>query len=103
MSRFMMGVTNLVKEECRTVILHDDMTLARLIVYAQSIEVSKLKMMSRIQKGVVLVIMVNLGLRRGLKLKKNPGVLIRNWRKEVVLKMEDLYVSLVEKGIMASV
>ena len=98
----MTGVTNLVKEECRTVILHDDMTLARLIVYAQSIEVSKLKMMSRIQKGVVLVIMVNLGLRRGLKLKKNPGVLIRNWRKEVVLKIENLCVSVVERRNMGN-
>ena len=50
MSRFMMGVANLVREECRTVMLYDDMTLSRLIVYDQSIEVSKLKMMSRILK-----------------------------------------------------
>ena len=34
---FVMGVPNLVKEECRTTML-DDMTLDRLMVDAQSIE-----------------------------------------------------------------
>ena len=34
MSCFVMGVTDQVKEECRTTMLHNDMTLARLIVYA---------------------------------------------------------------------
>ena len=43
----MAGVSNLVVEECRTALLHDDMTLARHIVYAQSIEVSNLRRMSR--------------------------------------------------------
>lgn len=36
------GVAELVKEECRTSILHDDMTLSTLMVYAQSIEESKI-------------------------------------------------------------
>ena len=35
MSKFMMGVTDLVREECRTAMLYNDMTLARLMVYAQ--------------------------------------------------------------------
>ena len=47
MSRFMKSVSDLVREECRTTMLHDDMTLARLIVYAQSIEESKLKRMPK--------------------------------------------------------
>ena len=47
MSRFMMGVADLVREECHTTMQHDDMTLSRLMMYAQSIEVSKLKRMSR--------------------------------------------------------
>ena len=47
MSCFMMGVTDLVREECRTTMLHDDMTLARLMVCAQSIEKSKLRRISR--------------------------------------------------------
>ena len=34
-------------EECHTTMLHDDMTLARLMVYAQSIEESKLRRMAR--------------------------------------------------------
>ena len=34
-SHFVMGVANPVREECRTMMLHDDMILARLVVYAQ--------------------------------------------------------------------
>ena len=37
MSKFVTTVADLVKEECRTTMLHDDMTLYRLIVYTQSI------------------------------------------------------------------
>ena len=42
MSRFVTGVANLLREECRTVMLHDDVTLSRLMVYDQSIKESKL-------------------------------------------------------------
>ena len=42
MSRFLNGVLDIVKEECRTSMLHGDMNLSRLMVYAQSIEESKL-------------------------------------------------------------
>ena len=41
-SLFVTGVADLVREECITSILHDDMTLDRLIVYEQSIEESSL-------------------------------------------------------------
>ena len=52
MSRFMTGVSKLVREECRTAMLHDDMTLARLMVYAKSIEESKLRKMTiNLKKG----------------------------------------------------
>ena len=37
MSHFVTGVADLVREECRTTMLHDNMTVARLMVYAQSI------------------------------------------------------------------
>ena len=43
MSRFVNAISDLVKEECRTAMLHDDMTLSRLIGYDQSIKESKLK------------------------------------------------------------
>ena len=33
MSRFVMGVADLTKEECHTTKLHDDMTLSRLMAY----------------------------------------------------------------------
>ena len=47
MSRFLTGVSNLVKEECCTTMLYDNTTLSRIIVYAQSIEESKLEMRGR--------------------------------------------------------
>ncbi|XP_049406077.1 uncharacterized protein LOC125869664 [Solanum stenotomum] len=50
MSRFVTGVSDLVKEECRMAMLHDDMNISTLIVYAQSIEESKLKRKSREMK-----------------------------------------------------
>ena len=52
MSHFVMGVVDLVMEECRTTILHDDITLGRLMVYAQSIEESKLRRMTRSLKMI---------------------------------------------------
>ena len=47
MSLFMTGVADLVREECRTTMLHGDMILSRLMVYAQSIEDSELRRMDR--------------------------------------------------------
>ncbi|TMW98055.1 hypothetical protein EJD97_004551 [Solanum chilense] len=46
-SRFLTGVTNLVREEYHTTMLHDDITLSRLVVYAQSIEQSKHRRIAR--------------------------------------------------------
>ena len=45
----------------------------------------------------------NLGPKRGLRLNKNLGVLSSRLRKEVVLKMANLHVSLVARNIMVSV
>ena len=46
-SRFVTSVTDLVKKDYPTEMLHNDMDISRLMVYAQSIEESKLKMMTR--------------------------------------------------------
>ena len=83
--------------------LHDDMTLARLMVYAQSIEESKLRRITRSLKRSVSNDQEQLGLRRGPKVKKNLRVFRLNWREEVVLKMSNLHVSLVARNIMVSV
>ncbi|XP_049391575.1 uncharacterized protein LOC125856006 [Solanum stenotomum] len=47
MSRFVTSVSDLVKEECHTAVLHGDINISKLIVYAQSIEESKLKRMNK--------------------------------------------------------
>ena len=103
MSRFMMGVANLVREECRTVMLYDDMTLSRLIVYDQSIEVSKLKMMSRILKRSGSSHHGQPSFKKRAQTQEESRSANVNWRMDVVLKMEDLHVSLVERVIIASV
>ena len=50
MSTFLTDVYDLVKEEYRTTMLHYNMNLSRLIVYAQSIEESKVERRGRVVK-----------------------------------------------------
>ena len=50
MSHFVTKVADIVKEECRTTMLHDEMTLDRLMVYAKSIEESILGRIARNMK-----------------------------------------------------
>ena len=43
MNKFMMGVSTLVEKECRTTMLLNEMYIARIMVYAQLIEKSKIR------------------------------------------------------------
>ena len=53
MCSFVTGVSNLVKEECRMDMLHNDTNLSRLMMYAQSIEKSKLiKITRNFKRGI---------------------------------------------------
>ena len=47
LSRFVICLADLVKEECRTAMLHGDMNFCRLMVYAQSIEECNLSRIAR--------------------------------------------------------
>lgn len=40
MSRFFMVLSDLVKKECRTVMLHDEINISRIMVYSKSIDES---------------------------------------------------------------
>ena len=44
MNRFMTGVSKLVEEECHIAMLVNDINISRIIVFAQQLEKSKLKM-----------------------------------------------------------
>ncbi|XP_069144345.1 uncharacterized protein [Solanum lycopersicum] len=47
MNRFVKGVSNDLMEDCRTAMLHDNMSISRLMLHAQQVEESRLKMKNR--------------------------------------------------------
>ena len=102
MSRFVTSVANLVKEECPTDILHNDMNLCRLMVYVQSIEESKLSRISRNLKRVDTMIKTNLGLRRGIRTMMDLVLLRSRVKMVVVLKVVSLLVLLVGRSTLRS-
>ncbi|XP_049397305.1 uncharacterized protein LOC125861453 [Solanum stenotomum] len=50
MNKCVMGISGLVKEECRTAMLHHDMDIFSLMVYAHQLEETKLRKMNRDMK-----------------------------------------------------
>ena len=103
MSRFVTGISDLVKEECRTTMLHGDMNISRLVVYAQSIEESKMTRVRKDLKRGRYRIKDNLGLRRGLQIKIYQVLLRLTMKEAVVLILLSLLVPLVERSILGSV
>ena len=69
MSRFITSVSDLMKEECRTTILHSDMNFFILIVYVKVIEEYKLKRLGRDKKKEGMRINYKLGLRKVSSIK----------------------------------
>ena len=50
MSRFVMGVSDDLQEECHSYILHDNMNISRIMVYTQQVEETRAKRKSRDSK-----------------------------------------------------
>ena len=50
MSKFVIGVSELVLKECRDAMLNRDMDLARLMMHVQNIEADKMKERERVSK-----------------------------------------------------
>ena len=83
--------------------LHDDMTLTRLMVYAESVEESKLKRMSKNMKRSGQMGKINLSSSREIKLKMYLVLLKSYLRRIVVLKVVSLHMLLVKRSITGSV
>ena len=103
MNRFVTGVANLVKKEYHTNMPHNDMTLSRLIVYAQSIEESKIERRGRGVKREEPMGKINLCLRRELQTKISLVLLRTTMTVVVVPKFLSLLSLLVERRILGSV
>ena len=74
MSRFVTGVAYLVREESRTAMLHDDKYFPRLMLYAQPIEDSKLRRISRNFKSSVASDQVQTRFRKRAQTQDGPSV-----------------------------
>lgn len=64
-NKFVIGVCTWVEEECSAAMLHHDMNICRLVVYAQNIYYSIIMAINREVKRLCWMIKVNLPLRRG--------------------------------------
>lgn len=72
MRHFVTGVAYLVREESRTAMLHDDKYFPRLMLYAQPIEDSKLRRISRNIKSSVASDQVQTRFRKRAQTQDGP-------------------------------
>ncbi|XP_049394719.1 uncharacterized protein LOC125859009 [Solanum stenotomum] len=91
-----MSVKDLVEEECRTAMLHHDVDISRLMVYAQQLEETKLRRMNTYTRRFY---------NQDFSMVNNDRVSNPNLKEgmEVVLLLRGLGVLLVESNIWASI
>ena len=103
MSGFVTGVADLVKEECRMDLLHNVMNLSRLMVYAQSIEESKLsKITIKLKRGIFKEKNQPRFKKRDPK-KDGPSYTKANYEEVAVLKVLSLLPPVVVKNTLVRV
>ena len=103
MSRFLTGVSDLVKEQCRKTMLHNYMSLSRLIMYDQSIEESNLERRVRDMKRVRTDRKVNVGLKRGIQVKMFLVLLRLTMKEGMVLKLIHLLAPILGRNLLGSI
>ena len=89
-------------EECRTAMLHDDTTLARLKVSAQSIEESNLRRMDRSLKRSGASDQAQTSFKKKVQSQGESRSAKFKLTKEVVPRIESLLVQIVARNIIVS-
>lgn len=102
MDRFVTGVADLLKEECRTTILHNDLDLSKCLVYDQEIDESMIERLGRDLKEVGWRINANIGLKREPKIKMSQEFQRSKKRKVVNLNWLGLLVPLLVRDTMGN-
>ena len=100
MSRFRMSVVDLMRDECPTAMLHGNMTLERLMMYAQSIEEFKHKRISIHLKRSGFSDQDQIRFKKWAQTQEDPRSTKVKFERGGVLKMKSLQGSHVEKETM---
>lgn len=72
-NNFVMEVSSMIEKECCMAMLHNNIDIYSLMVYAQQIEESSLGRLLQIERGIDRMNQVNLSLKRGSIIKTIPS------------------------------